>query len=38
MRFKRLRREGKRIKSVNKMIKGRVNVSPILSNERGIYN
>jgi hypothetical protein len=36
MRFKRLYREGERVKSVSKMIKGRVNVSLILSSERGM--
>jgi hypothetical protein len=36
MRFKRLRKEGKRVKSVNKIIKERVNVNLILSNKRGM--
>jgi hypothetical protein len=36
MRFKRLCREGERVKSINKMIKGRVNVSLILSSKRGM--
>jgi hypothetical protein len=36
MRFKRLRKEDKRVKSVNKMIKERVSVNFILSNKRGI--
>jgi hypothetical protein len=36
MRFKRLRREGERVKSVSKIIKGRVGVSSILSSERGM--
>jgi hypothetical protein len=36
MRFKRLRKEGERVKSVNKIVKGRVGVSPILSSGRGI--
>jgi hypothetical protein len=38
MRFKRLRKEGKRVKSVNKIVEGRVDVNPILSNKRGIYD
>jgi fatty acid-binding protein DegV len=38
MRFKRLRKEGKRVKSVSKIIKERVNVNPILSSERGILD
>jgi hypothetical protein len=36
MRFKRLYKKGERVKSVNKIIKGRVSVNPILSNKRGI--
>jgi hypothetical protein len=36
MRFKRLRKEDKRVKSVNKIIKGRVGVSLILSNKKEI--
>jgi hypothetical protein len=36
MRFKRLCKEGERVKSVSKMIKGRVGVSPILSSRRGM--
>jgi hypothetical protein len=36
MRFKRLCREGKRVKSINKIVEGRVGVNPILSSERGI--
>jgi hypothetical protein len=36
MRFKRLYKEDERVKSVNKIIERRVNVSPILSSGRGI--
>jgi hypothetical protein len=36
VRFKRLRREGERVKSVNKIVKERVSVSLILSSGRGI--
>jgi hypothetical protein len=36
MRFERLYREGKRVKSVNKIIKERVSVNPILSSGRGM--
>jgi hypothetical protein len=36
MRFERLYRKGKRVKSVNKIVKERVGVSPILSSRRGI--
>jgi hypothetical protein len=36
MRFKRLRRKGEKVKSVNKMVEGRVSVSPILSSGRGM--
>jgi hypothetical protein len=36
MRFERLRREGERVKSVSKMVEGRVGVSPILSSGRGM--
>jgi hypothetical protein len=37
MRFKRLHKKDKRVKSVNKIIKGRIDVNPILSNRRGMY-
>jgi hypothetical protein len=36
MRFERLYKEGERVKSVSKIIKGRVNVNLILSSKRGI--
>jgi CRP-like cAMP-binding protein len=36
MRFERLYREGERVKSVNKIIEGRINISSILSSGRGI--
>jgi hypothetical protein len=36
MRFKRLRKEGERVKSVDKMVKERIDVNPILSSKRGI--
>jgi hypothetical protein len=36
MRFKKLYKEGERVKSINKIIEGRVNVNPILSNKRGM--
>jgi hypothetical protein len=36
MRFERLHKKGERIKSVNKIIKGRVSVNPILSSGREI--
>jgi hypothetical protein len=36
MRFERLYREDERVKSVSKIIEGRIDVSPILSSKRGI--
>jgi hypothetical protein len=36
VRFERLYKEGERVKSVNKIVEGRVGVSPILSSGRGI--
>jgi hypothetical protein len=36
MRFKRLRKKGERVKSVNKIVEERVDVNPILSSGRGI--
>jgi hypothetical protein len=36
MRFERLHKEGERVKSINKIVKERVGVSPILSSRRGI--
>jgi hypothetical protein len=36
MRFKKLHKKGERVKSVNKIVEGRVSVNPILSSRRGI--
>jgi hypothetical protein len=36
MRFKRLHKEGERVKSVSKIVKERVGVNPILSSGRGM--
>jgi hypothetical protein len=36
VRFERLRKEGERVKSVSKIVEGRVGVSLILSSRRGI--
>jgi hypothetical protein len=36
MRFKRLYKKGERVKSVNKIVEGRVDINLILSSMRGI--